>query len=246
MTTRLSLPVGVGVALVTMFDDRGVPDPGATAARARACVALGVSSVLVAGTTGEAARLRADDRLLLAEAVKGAVTSVPVIVGTGASDELTALEWTGKVAAAGVADSLLVFAPTDREPAGFFDRVRDASSGVPVLAYHNPALVSRSLDTASFPSLDVDGVKDSSADTSRLADLVELGVRVYVGSPTQLALAGGCGAAGALLALANVAPSLCIAAWNGDMGAQRALFATRRRAAADALGFLKATAPDAR
>lgn len=228
-----------------MFDDRGVPDPAATAARARACVALGVSSVLVAGTTGEAARLGANDRLVLASAVKEAVPSVPVIVGTGAPDEQTALEWTGKVAVAGAADALLVFAPCETEPVGFFGRVRDAAGGVPVLAYHNPALVSRALDTASFPSLDVDGVKDSSGNTNRLADLVELGIRVYVGSPTQLVLAGGCGAAGALLALANIAPSLCIAAWNGDLAAQRSLFAIHRRAAAGFPHILKSTAPDA-
>lgn len=239
----LPLPSGVGVALVTFFDDAGAVDAKATAERARRCVELGVSSVLVSGTTGEAARLSLQDRVELAGAVKDAVPGVPVIVGTGRPDVATSLEATARVAAETDADAVLLFCPEDAEPLSFYRAARDEARGRHVLAYHNPALASRSLDAESLPSLDIDGVKDSSANTNRLADLVQLGVRAYVGSPTQLALAGSCGAAGALLALANAAPTACIAAWGGNPDAQRRLFELHRRAVSGFPTFLKSTAP---
>lgn len=240
---RLGLPTGVGVALVTEFGEDGRPDALATARRARRCVALGASAVLVSGTTGEAARLSVDDRLALGAAVKEAVPDTVVIVGTGHPDAAAALEASAKVAAGGDADALLVYAPQDAEPGEFFARTRDAVGALPVLAYHNPALDAGALAPEVIASLPVDGVKDSSSDTNRLADLVELGVRVYVGSPTQLSLAGACGAAGALLALANVEPTLCIAAWRGDVAAQRAIFGVHRASMARFPDYLKATDP---
>lgn len=232
------------MALVTIFARGDEPDVAATARRARQCVERGVTSVLVAGTTGEAWRLSADARVEVAGAVHDAVGDVPVIVGTGDPEEARALDLTGKVVAAGVADALLVYVPARGDPRRFLRAVAAEAGTVPLLAYHNPALPSLELDTGVVPELGVAGIKDSSADTNRLADLLELGVEVYTGSATQVALAGGCGAAGALLAVANVAPSLCVAAWNGDMTAQRELFGVHRRATADFPAYLKSLAPD--
>ena len=240
-----ALPTGVGVALVTVFSSGDEPDLAATAARARACVDLGVTSVLVAGTTGEAQRLSAGDRLRLAEAVRGAAGEVPVIVGTGDPDAGRALDTTGKVAAAGAADALLVYAPRGSDPEAFFGKVLDEAGAVPVLAYHNPGLAPAApIEPTVVPGLGVAGMKDSSGSTNRLAELVEAGVELYVGSVTQVLLAGACGARGALLAAANVAPSLCIAAWNGEAAAQRALFGVHLRCAAGGFGFLKSVPPD--
>lgn len=231
------------MALITVFDRSGAVDVKATARRARRCVELGTSSVLVAGTTGEAARLTVRDRVELADAVKDVVPDVPVIVGTGHPDADAALEATARVAVESGADTVLVYCAEEATASSFFRAARAAAGDRHLLAYHNPALAARELGTDEIASLDVDGVKDSSGSTSRLADLLELGVRVYVGSPTQLSLAGPCGAAGALLALANVAPTDCIAAWNGDPVAQRRLFALHRRAVAEFPGFLKETEP---
>jgi 4-hydroxy-tetrahydrodipicolinate synthase len=241
---RLPLPVGVGVALVTMFTGDGAVDVEATVARAQACVALGVTSVLVAGTTGEAYRLSVDDRIVLASAMKEAVPRTPILVGTGDPIGSRGLEITAAVAGAGVGDALLVLAPGHEDPVAFYREARQAAGAVPLLAYHFPVVSPPGLETSVVPHLEVDGIKDSSGSTNRLAELVEAGVRVYVGSPTALAVAGACGAAGALLAVANVAPSLCLAAWSGDMAAQRRLFALHVRTGADFPGYLKGTPPD--
>lgn len=240
---RSPLPNGVGVALVTFFARNGRPDAAATAARAGACVARGITSVLVAGTTGEAHRLSADDRVALATAVREATGDVPIVVGTGSASAAGAFETTGKVAAAGVADAFLAYAPEGSDPFAFFGELHGHAGSVPVLAYHNPGLPSAALDPRAIGEYGVAGVKDSSGSSDRLAALVELGIPVYVGSATQVALAGGCGAAGALLAAANVAPDLCVAAWHGEMAAQRALFSVHMRIAADFPGYLKGSAP---
>jgi 4-hydroxy-tetrahydrodipicolinate synthase len=233
----------VGVALVTFFGDDGTVDTKATAGRARRCAELGVSAVLVAGTTGEAARLSVDDRVELAAAVRDVAPDVVVIVGTGHPDPGAALEASARVGAETDADALLLFCPEGIEPGPFFRAARDEARGPAVLAYHNPGLPVRQLGTDELMELDVDGVKDSSGSSNRLAYLVELGARVYVGSPTQLVLAGSCGAAGALLALANVAPTDCIAAWNGDTAAQRRLFTLHRGTAATFPSSLKLVEP---
>ncbi len=56
MTRPLAQPLftGVGVALVTLFDDDGEVDAKATADHAAALVELGMRAVLVAGSTGRA------------------------------------------------------------------------------------------------------------------------------------------------------------------------------------------------
>ena len=64
---------GVGVALVTLFDATGELDAEATARHAGHLVDRGVRAVLVAGSTGEAAALDADERSRLLVAVRDAV-----------------------------------------------------------------------------------------------------------------------------------------------------------------------------
>ncbi|MBO0817954.1 MAG: dihydrodipicolinate synthase family protein, partial [Actinobacteria bacterium] len=53
---------GVGVALVTIFDEGGDIDPAATGKLARDLVERGMRAVVVAGTTGEAATLSGPER----------------------------------------------------------------------------------------------------------------------------------------------------------------------------------------
>ena len=75
---------GVGVALVTLFDERGELDPPPPGPR-RPPGRPRVKAVIVAGTTGEAATLDADERSDVLLAVRHAVRDrVPVIAGGGA------------------------------------------------------------------------------------------------------------------------------------------------------------------
>ena len=66
------------------------------------------------------------------------------------------------------------------------------------------------------------GQKDSSGDPNRLLDELEhYAGPTYVGSSALLLMAGQLGATGALLALGNVEPERCVAAFAGDATAQR-------------------------
>jgi 4-hydroxy-tetrahydrodipicolinate synthase len=236
---RLPLPAGVGVALVTIFDDDSRVDAEATAERAVACVEAGVTSVLLAGTTGEAHRLDAADRLTLAEACRIRLPDTPLLVGTGDPSAERALQLTASVAEGETADALVVLCPGDTPAGDFYRAARQVAADTPLLAYHFPAVSPPGIDAGEVASLPVDGIKDSSGDAERLAVLLEDRVTVYVGSPTLLSLAGPCGAAGALLALANTVPSVCREAFSGDATAQRRLFFEHRQSLADFPASLK-------
>ncbi|HKB31119.1 MAG TPA: dihydrodipicolinate synthase family protein [Streptosporangiaceae bacterium] len=215
---------GAGVALVTVFDERGGADPAATAALARDLVARGMRAVLVCGTTGEAATLTGSERAAIIEAVRAAVPdAVPVIAGTGAPSAWQATRLTADAVRAG-ADAVLAWSPPGCELGGYYAAIGAAAGDHPVLAYHVPWISSPGVPVAALPSLPVAGVKDSSGSPDRLLDeLAHYQGATYVGSSALLALAGPMGAAGAILALANVEPEDCCRAFAGDAEAQRAL-----------------------
>jgi 4-hydroxy-tetrahydrodipicolinate synthase len=96
-----------------------------------------------------------------------------------------------------------------------------------VLAYHIPWVSAPGVPVAELENLPVAGVKDSSGDPDRLLDeIVHYPGATYVGSSALLALAGPTGAAGAILALANLEPERCGAAFAGDGSAQLGLAET--------------------
>ena len=160
---------GVGVALVTLFDDRAELDAPATAALAAQLVGLGVRSVVVSGTTGEAATLEAGERIALLDAVRDELrTAVPVIAGTGAPSARQAAALTRDATEHG-ADAVLVLSPpgaSDTRP--YYEAVGKAAAGTPVLAYHLPTVSPPGIAVRELADLPVAGVKDSAGDAERL------------------------------------------------------------------------------
>jgi 4-hydroxy-tetrahydrodipicolinate synthase len=216
---------GVGVALATLFaEDDGV-DYEASAAHAARLVDLGVSAVIVAGTTGEVDALSDDERLTLLKAVQEAVGGrVPVVLGTGHASARDTRLLTSAAAELKPAAMLVRSPPQVADPRAFYRDATDAADGVPVLAYHFPAVSPPGIPLELLAELPVAGCKDSSGDPTRLLATLEAFDRpLYVGSAALLLLAGGVGVTGAILALANLQPELCVAAFAGDGQAQRAL-----------------------
>jgi dihydrodipicolinate synthase/N-acetylneuraminate lyase len=216
---------GVGVALVTLFGGSGQLDSGATAALAAELAGRGMRVVLACGTTGEPATLTDAERVLIIAAVRAAVPArIPVLAGTGAASARQAVALTAAACDAG-ADAVLAWPPPGcTELAGYYQDVAAAAGGKPVLAYHIPWISSPGVPVAELAGLPVAGIKDSSGSADRLLDEVaHYPGATYVGSSALLALAGPVGAAGAILALANVEPERCCRAFAGDAGAQREL-----------------------
>jgi dihydrodipicolinate synthase/N-acetylneuraminate lyase len=214
---------GVGVALVTLFDDTGAVDVGATADLAARLVDDGVRAVLVAGSTGEPDTLDDDERQRLLAAVRARVTGVPVLAGTGGA-------WAGQAvsrtlaARDGGADGAVVLSPRRADPEPYYRAVVDAAGGFRCLAYHYPTASQPGIPVELLPKLPVTACKDSSGSPDRLLqELSSWDGSVYVGSSSILSFAGPLGCAGAILALANAEPVLCAAAFAGDPAAQRAL-----------------------
>lgn len=216
---------GVGVALVTLFDTDGTLDAPATAELAVRLVDAGVHAVVVAGTTGEAATLDAEERISLLRSVRAAVPSTPVIAGTGAPSAHQAVRLTRDALDNG-ADAVLVLSPPGASAVGpYYDAVA-ATAGGPeaVLAYHYPAVSPPGIPVAVLCDLPVAGCKDSSGDAGRLLEEVTtFSGALYTGSAALLSYAGPLGCTGAILSLANVDPERCARAFSGDVDAQRAL-----------------------
>jgi 4-hydroxy-tetrahydrodipicolinate synthase len=218
----MSIFTGVGVALVTVRDARDVPDPAATADLAAALAARGMRAVLACGSTGEAGQLTDSQRSEIVAGVRQAVPPhVPVIAGTGAASTGRAAELTAAAAAAG-ADAMLAWPPPDcADLAGYYAAVGAAAPGLPVLAYHVPWVSAPGVPVDALADLPVAGIKDSSGDPDRLLfEAAHYSGATYVGSSALLALAGPLGCTGAILAIANLVPEQCIAAFGGSAQAQ--------------------------
>jgi 4-hydroxy-tetrahydrodipicolinate synthase len=216
---------GVGVALITLFDERGDIDAAATADHAARLVDLGMRAVVVAGSTGEPSTLDTDERIALLEAVRDAVGDrVPVIAGTGAPSARQAATLTTRAADHGADAALVLSPPGASDPRPYYDAVAKAAPEMPLLAYHFPAVSPPGIPAAMLGDLPVVGCKDSTGDPTRLLEVLAAFDRpVYVGSSALLSYASPLGCAGAILALANAEPERCVAAFAGDAGAQRDL-----------------------
>jgi dihydrodipicolinate synthase/N-acetylneuraminate lyase len=216
---------GVAVALVSLFDSDDHLLVSETAEHAVSLVERGFAAVAVAGTTGEPWRLDDEDRVALVEACRATLPGdVAVIAGTCHSDPAKARDLTARCSAAG-ADAVLVLSPADAQPIPtFYEQIGQAAAGLPVLAYHFPAFAPPGIGMDELNNLSVAGIKDSSADADRLVIEVDLcDYAVYTGSANLLSLAGGVGAAGAIVALANAEPERCVKAFAGDLTAQAEL-----------------------
>ena len=183
---------GVGVALATQFDEAGEVDAKATAAHAAALVDLGIRSVVVAGSTGEAAALTAAERVALLTEVRRAVPAVvPVIAGTGGPSARQAAALTRDARDAGADAVLALCPPRTNDPRRYYEAVAEAAGDLPALAYHFPQTAPPGIPLEALADLPVQGLKDSSADPERLlAELEVFPHPLWVGAATLLLTAG--------------------------------------------------------
>ncbi|GID91964.1 dihydrodipicolinate synthase family protein [Amorphoplanes digitatis] len=235
---------GPAVALVNLFDRDGAVDAKRTAEHASRVVAAGIRGVLVNGSTGEAAALTDAERVELITAVREACPAVPVVAGASGDWWRPAAARVAAALGAG-ADAVLVAPPrlggtlTD-----YYRRVCDAAVGAPVLAYHYPPVAGGPVPVDALTGLGVAGVKDSSGDPARLGHELGLGgqLAVYTGASALLGYASWLGAAGAIVAAANLVPDECLAAWDRDAAAQHAVLRAERESKALPGGLKEAMA----
>ena len=220
---------GIGVALVTLFDEKGRSLAEEMADLAAALVGRGVSAVLVAGSTGEPWSLSTAERAIVCRAVRDRVPAgVPVLLGTGSFGGWDDTERMTAGCAGSGADAYLIMPPPGipADPA-HYARLQEIAGDTPVWAYHVPEVSAPGVPLDVAGKLGVAVMKDSSGDADRLAAEVgrarPAGRPIYVGSPTVLSAGPGTGPARAILGLENTVPELCAAAFDGDLKAQAAV-----------------------
>jgi 4-hydroxy-2-oxoglutarate aldolase len=181
-----------------------------------------IDGVVLFGSTGEGALLDDDEKRRLTAMSRDVVPAgFPLVAGASAESTRATARLAGVLAAEG-ADIVLVHPPAYFGPylpvASLLDHFRAVAdaSPVPVLLYHIPKYTRVTLEAGFVGELmrhpNVAGLKDSSGDIKRFADYTsacEKGCRLFVGNGALLYTALELGAAGGILAVADIVPGLC-------------------------------------
>lgn len=200
----------------------------------------GLSGFVILGSNGEANLLTEAEKIDLVRLARSIVPDDrPLLIGTGLESTEATCELTRRVADLG-ADAALVLTPSFYRPAPgglrrHFERVADAAS-IPVLLYNVPKFTNLNLDVEIVQALanhpNIVGMKDSAGDIGQLIALRERtpsAFRIFIGADQTLLAGLVHGMDGAILALANVAPRLCVAEYEA---VQRGDWARAREIAA--------------
>lgn len=232
---------GIFAPVVTPFQ-AGTEDLDLKAFRAnvRAHLADGLSGIVLAGSTGEAALLSEEERVTLVTAAREEVPRDRwLIVGTGAESARQCIARCHAAKAAG-ADAVLVVAPhyysgamTVAALGAHYQRVADESP-LPVLLYNIPKYMHFALSAELVGTLaahrNVIGIKDSSGDLEMLKGFLQSqgeAFSVITGSGSGLQAGLDAGARGGILAVSLFAAPLALEVF----AAQRAGDAARAAAA---------------
>jgi len=219
------------VALITPFDESGEIDFSALASLVSMHVEEGTDALVIGGTTGESACLRAGEFQTLLEAVVNQVAGrVPVIAGTGTAATERTVEQTRLAAACG-ADGALVVTPYYNRPTqhglvAHFRAIADAAE-LPIILYNVPSRTAVDMLPQTVQELAgherIVAVKEAVGRMDRVSELLALcgdGFTVLSGDDCSFLQALRCGAGGVISVAANVVPSairrICRAAEQGD------------------------------
>jgi 4-hydroxy-tetrahydrodipicolinate synthase len=217
---RLQRP-SVTVALLTPFDEEGRPDEGALSAHVDWLIEVGVDALMPCGTTGESALL-SDEELsgVLRATCAAADGRVPVLAHVGRPGTAHTLEL-ARCAVADGAEAVSAVVPY-YYPAGS-DAIRlhyatlvEGLDGTPVYGYTIPERTHNELDPALLPQLIEDGLsglKDSTKSLERHREYAAAAgsdFELLTGTASLVLEAMRGGSAGAVLAVANLHPELCV------------------------------------
>jgi 4-hydroxy-tetrahydrodipicolinate synthase len=209
---------GTGVAVVTPFTAGGDIDESALTTLVRELEGRGVDFIVPVGSNGESVLLSPDERARVIQLVADAAT-VPVLAGTGTPGLRRTRRATERAAQAG-ADAALVVTPYyykhDQSTLATYYRELAGSAPLPVYAYSTPSKAGVHLEAETVADLaahaNIAGVKDSSGDLERLQREVALtrdqAFDVLIGHGGLYAQALDAGAAGGVLAVANLVPAV--------------------------------------
>jgi len=212
---------GVVVPTLTPFDVAGdALSLEGIAALADHLIVAGVSSLFLAGTTGENALLTESELATLTKhTVDANQGRVPIAVQVGANSTAETIHRAEAVLEAGadciVAVTPFYFGHTDDELFGHYQALAEALAGVPVYLYSIPSRTGNSISPALAARLaEVDniiGMKDSSGSLPLVLELLHTPLDVLIGNDLGGLLALRSGAVGMVSGPANVFPEPYVA-----------------------------------
>jgi 4-hydroxy-2-oxoglutarate aldolase len=225
---------GIIPPVVTPFNRRGKIDEGLFRENLQKLVGIGLSGVLVAGSTGEAPYLEERERLRLVEVARGLVHAPEILIaGTGLESTDATVRLSQEAVARG-ADAVLVLTPNyykskmDADTLAAHYRTVARKVPRPVIIYSIPQFTGLHLEPATLGKLsripNVVGLKESSGDIRFVRAVlrqVRPGFRVLVGSVLILYQALCAGAVGAVLGQASFAPELCVGLYQAFLQGKR-------------------------
>lgn len=212
---------GVGVALVTPFDQNGNVNYKALDALLTHVIEGGANALFACGTTGEPSTMTHEEREGVIErvvrAAKAAKTKIPVFAGSGANSTAEAVALSRKCERLGV-DGLLVVTPyynkcTQNGAYLHYKAVSDAVH-VPVIAYNVPTRTSFNLSPQTVLRLselpNVVAIKEASGDIDQVLEVARLldgKMDWYSGDDSLTVPAMSIGAQGVISVAANAIPA---------------------------------------
>ena len=208
---------GLAVALATPFTPDDQVDVPAFRRLVRHCVRGGVDTLVVLGSTGEAATLLEAERDALITATLEEAAGRPVVVGTGSNATRQTAAWTARAQALG-AQGALVVTPYYNKPTvdglvAHYGAVAQAAPGLPLIAYNVPGRTGLNLTPAALQRLwenpAVVAVKESSGNLAQIGEIARTlpAGKTLLSGDDGLALASlAVGATGLVSVLGNALP----------------------------------------
>lgn len=234
---RKPLFTGACTALVTPFLDGKVNYPMAEQLLRRQ-IEAGITTVVVAGTTGESPTLSDDEKIELFRRCKVyAGDACKIIAGTGTNSTEHAISLSVAAEEAGI-DGLLVVTPyyNKATPDGLFAHYLAIahSVGLPVILYNVPSRTGVDIPVSVYQRLsrvpNIVGVKEAGSDITKIARIklaCEPDFAVWAGNDDQIVPVIALGGSGVISVLSNVYPeetnAMCHAALEGDFVTAAAL-----------------------
>lgn len=231
-------PFGLFTALITPMLPDGSVDEDCFRTLLANQVASGVDGVVVCGSTGEGATLRAEEKLHLFDiALQTAGSKCAVIAGTGSNDTASTIALSRQAAGLGVHGLLLVTPyynkPTQQGIVAHHRAIADAVD-LPQILYNVPGRTGTNMtaDTQLAIALSCPNVvatKEASANLEQISDIAGRApahFSVLAGDDSLALPSIACGARGVIAVISNYAPvryrRLIHAALQGDLAIARA------------------------
>lgn len=214
---------GVYPPIATPFDDDGEVSVAGLRSNVERWGKTGLTGLVVLGSNGEFPYLDDDERdLVVSTVMEAAPPNLKIVVGAGRESTRATIKTVKRVAELG-AHAAIVINPSyytgAMTDAVLFEHYRAVAleSPIPILLYNVPPYTGVNMSASLVARLaavpNVVGVKDTSANIVQIAETVRItppDFATLAGSASFLLASLAVGAAGGVLAVANLAPDECV------------------------------------